>query len=130
MYTFSTGTEAKIATNHGGTLEGEYECVQGNVALDEGLDATFQDDFQYGLFLYNSNQLGVSLKNYKRDIAEDALRDLIAKLPPWNAMDQQVVRDYRSIFTTYGTHVITSTSYGSRLLIVSLGRFPPFDTCS
>lgn len=96
--------------------------VEGDATLDRGVEKMFQDSFQYALFSYEAKQLQVSFDSFKDNVNEGFLRQMVNRLKPFNLRDTNIIRQYRNFFRLIGTHIVTTTTYGSRLSLVSLTR--------
>ena len=107
----------------GGSLEAQYKVVKGGATVDAGVQKQFSDLYQYGIFDFHHTLFNVGFAGgggYQENLAEDRLLSTVHRLPTFNAHDKFVVRAYRDLFSSVGTHVIVGMTYGARLTYVSL----------
>ena len=123
LLTFKDGESASSALKAGGQLEAQYKVVKGDSSVDAGVQRQFSNSNQYGIFDFHRTFFDVSFAGdagYQKNAAEDRLYSAVHRLPKFNAGDKSVVRVYRDLFSSIGTHVIVGMTYGARLTFVSL----------
>lgn len=88
----------------------------------EGLNKSFQQDYQYAVYEYHKPQLRVAFEDWKKDVEWPFLQDYVERQPsPFDPMDAENVRTYRKFFNLLGTHVITGVSFGARMICTVWG---------
>ena len=120
LHVYKDGSSATTDIKIGGSLEGRYEVVTGDASINAGVQKQFSETYQYGLFTFYQNLLNVDFDEYKNNIDEKVMLNLIQGLKHFNQNDPDIVASYRQIFTLLGTHIIIRATFGSRLNMVSL----------
>ncbi|KAL8677443.1 MAG: hypothetical protein Q9186_006129 [Xanthomendoza sp. 1 TL-2023] len=77
------------------------------------------------MLAYNDVLINVKFDSFDEAINEPVLKQRIGRLGKWDDKNMDVVEDYRSLFRTLGSHVITGANYGSRLQLVPFPPSPP-----
>ena len=127
LTTFASGKDLNAALTQKGKLSGTYEFIKGTGELDLAVAASYKEDFQYGTFAFAATEGGARLAGTKAMVNLDVLKE-IATVPSWNERNPIVVRQYRSLFSKYGTHIVTSCQFGYKMTSVShltSHRLPP-----
>ena len=127
LTTFASGKDLNAALTQKGKLSGTYDIIKGTGELDLAVAASYKENFQYGTFAFAATEGGARLAGTKAMVNLDVLRE-IATVPSWNERNPIVVRQYRSLFSKYGTHIVTSCQFGYKMTSVShltSHRLPP-----
>lgn len=87
--------------------------------MDIGISDKFKQSFQYALFGSTADLLQASFRAVRDDVDEAGLLEI---LPPraWDPFELDVIQSYNDFFAYVGSHIITSTRYGSRFNMVRL----------
>ena len=94
-------------------------AVQGDISASYAIKKAFSKDYQYDLFNYNALLLDVKMSNYGRYVDEKFLRRTMDRIPKWDPSKPDVIEQYRSLFSTIGSHIITGVNYGGRVQLVA-----------
>lgn len=119
MRTYASGSEAVQDLKRKGTLGASYHGISGNVDAGFGVYKELNSDHQYSIWTDNRPMYTERIK----EPASYLNRVMIARaksqlFKPWDPNVAEVVSIYYDFFTKYGTHVITSMTYGWRYSLV------------
>lgn len=119
---YHTGTEAFSAFQADAGLTAKYMAVSGSVSVGASINKMFSTEYSYAFFTYNANLINVFFKNWADYVAEKGLKKRLQNLGKFDASypDLAVIRRWKSFFKAFGTHVITSCTYGARFQLVSV----------
>lgn len=98
--------------------------ITGDAALKASIKASFSNDYQYLFFSHYAESLQVKFGGWQSTINERALRGWVDRVGRWDPTNKDTVEDYRSVFETIGTHIITGATFGARLQLVILSLLP------
>ena len=125
LETFVNGTTAADRISSDDSLGASYKAVKGTVSLAGTIKHSLDDSHAWGFYAYNFDVLSAYIEDYVSALDEDAILCAVQDLPPWPSdqlPDQDTINKYRDYFQSAGTHIITGTSFGSRLELVSSTR--------
>ena len=94
-------------------------AVSGDVSASYAVRKTFQHNYQYGLFAYNEILIRVAFEDFIPAVDENLLLQRMSRIDKFDSQDTEIIRQYKSLFSTIGTHIITGANYGGRLQLVS-----------
>ncbi|KAL8808108.1 MAG: hypothetical protein Q9200_004411 [Gallowayella weberi] len=112
---YASGEEAYKAISGDSSVAARYLAVTGGVSAGYAVQKSFQKNRQYGMLAYNDVLINVKFDSIASAINEGLLRQRIDRIGKWNPNNLDLVEDYRTLFRTLGSHVITGANYGSRL---------------
>lgn len=112
---YETGEDAAHSLTVDGHLAANYLAIEGDVSAGYAIRKTFQKAYQYSLFSFNQHMIIVKLEDYQKRVNEPLLKRRMSRIAPFNPRSAAIVRQYRSLFATLGSHIITSVDYGSRM---------------
>ena len=119
--TYRSGSEAFSAFQADASLSIRYLCVSGGASASYATEKTLRRENQHAFYSFNADLYAANLRDYIDSINETALKRGIASLPtPFNGNDQTHAKKYRDFFGSFGTHVITYSTYGARCQLVRL----------
>lgn len=94
-------------------------AVAGDASAGYAIRKTFQKSYQYALFNYGQQLLRVSFEDYAPLVNEPLLKMRMSRIEKFDPRKPAIIRQYRSLFSTLGSHIITAMNYGGRLQLVS-----------
>lgn len=115
---FESGTEAASEFSAKMSVSAEFNCVSGSAGLSYAATSSFSSKRSYFLYSYTQKVLNVFLKDWGDRIADKVLQKALQDLPRWKENDRKLEDEYRSLFSRFGSHIITTASYGSKLSLV------------
>ena len=118
--TYRTGTEATTSFQADSSLSVRYHAVSAGASASYATSKSFRSDQQFAMYSFNMIHYGASLRNYFGFFNETALLNW---LPDLRAPFPQVpgdgdLKNYRSFFEAFGSHIITGATYGARFQLV------------
>lgn len=119
MRTYASGSEAVQDLKGKGSLGASYQGISGNVDAGFGVYKELNSDHQYSIWTDNRPTYTERLKepaSYLNPVMIARAKSELLK--PWDPNDAEVISTYYDFFTNYGTHVITSLTYGWRYSLV------------
>ena len=116
---FASGEDAARAIGLDSSLAARYMAVSGGVSASYAVKKTFQKNYQYGLFAYNQVLIHVELEDFAAAVDENLLLQRLSRIDKFDTQKTESIQQYRSLFSTIGTHIITGANYGGRLQLVS-----------
>ncbi|KAF2277724.1 uncharacterized protein EI97DRAFT_415284 [Westerdykella ornata] len=115
---FDSGTQAASSITADASLSAKYMAVTVGVSANYSISKMFQGFYSYALFSYNQNLIQASIDSWADNIHEDNLKKRLSTLPTWDPTNDDTVGRYKRFFRSFGTHIITGTSYGGRFQLV------------
>lgn len=115
---YKGGEQAAHDLSLDSSLAGSYMAVQGDISASYAIRKAFSKSYQYDLFNYNALLLDVKMSNYAHFVDEKFLSRTMDRIPKWNPSKPDVIEQYRSLFSTIGSHIITGVNYGGRIQLV------------
>lgn len=94
-------------------------AIGGDISANYAIQKTFQKQYQYAMFAFNQVLLEVGFDDYAKTVDEVLLLRRLRRMDPFDPRKPGVIQQYRSLFATIGTHIITGANYGGRLQLVS-----------
>jgi len=116
---YKGGEQAAHDLSLDSSLSGSYMAVQGDISASYAIKKAFSKSYQYDLFSYNALLLDVKVSNYGHYVDEKFLSRTMDRIPKWDPRKPDIIEQYRSLFSTIGSHIITGVDYGGRLQLVS-----------
>ncbi len=116
---YKGGEQAAHDLSLDSSLAGSYMAVQGDISASYAIRKAFSKSYQYDLFNYNALLLDVKVSNYGHYVEEKFLSRTMDRIPKWDPRKPDVIEQYRSLFSTIGSHIITGVNYGGRIQLVS-----------
>lgn len=117
---YSSGTEASEEFQLDASASINYLAFSGSASASYATEKTFKQEFQFAFYSFNADTYMAKLRNYGSLLNEKDLKKRVKQLPqPFNGNDDLHVKKWREFFSTFGTHVIISCSYGARCQLVS-----------
>ncbi|EEP80471.1 predicted protein [Uncinocarpus reesii 1704] len=98
---YTNGSVAASNLEADASLSGQYLAVSAGASANYSISKTFHSSYQYFMFNFRQVLLEVGLENF----AENQYQ---------RACMAHVVKTYKTFFGTFGSHVVTGTTYGSR----------------
>jgi hypothetical protein len=99
-------------------------AVSGDVSASYAVRKTFQHNYQYGLFAYNQVLIHVELEDFAAAVDENLLLHRLSRIDKFDSQKTEIIQQFKSLFSTIGTHIITGANYGGRLQLVSFTLSP------
>ena len=121
---FASGEDAARAIGVDSDLAAKYMAVSGGVSASYAVKKTFQKNYQYGLFAYNEILIHVELEDFAAAVDENLQLQRKRRIDKFDSQKTEIIQQYKSLFSTMGTHIITAANYGGRLQLVSLVLLP------
>jgi len=90
-------------------------------SIEESVERQFSTSSQYFLFFYKQQKFQAGFKNWDKWIDNQALREYLEHLPPWDPTSRDTVKTYIENFQDGGTHMILGSVNGARFFLV---KFP------
>ncbi|KAL8951509.1 MAG: hypothetical protein Q9222_002512 [Ikaeria aurantiellina] len=112
--TFQSGDAAFEAIGTGSDLNARYYAVSGRASAAYAVRKTLQRSYQYLMMAQNNIDVNVHFIDYDTAINEPVLRRGLDRIERFNPDDADVVEQYRTLFATIGSHIITGINYGGR----------------
>ncbi|KAL8709006.1 MAG: hypothetical protein Q9220_006215 [cf. Caloplaca sp. 1 TL-2023] len=112
--TFKSGDEAFQAIGTGSDLNARYYAVSGGASAAYAVRKTLQRSYQYLMMAHNNIDVNVHFIDYDTAINEAMLRRRLDRIERFDPTNADVVEQYRSLFATIGSHIITGMNYGGR----------------
>ena len=120
--TFRSGNDALSAFRTNSTFATRYQALSSGPSASSALSRTFLGDDQFAFYSFNMTTYKASLRGYVDFLNEHGLKRWLAELAspfPENP-GEDVLRNYKAFFNAFGSHAITSTTYGARFQLVSV----------
>jgi len=117
--TYSDGTTAASSIEGNASLSAKYMAVSGDVSASYSISKMFEASYSYALFSYNQSLLQVSFEDWGSKINQSAIKTRLNNIPKFNPQNDDVVGQYKRLFKTLGSHIITGANYGGRFQLVS-----------
>jgi len=118
--TYNSGKEASSAFLVDVSLGARYMAFSGSVSTSYSVEKTFRKDDQFALYAFNASLYGAGLRNYADLLNQKALENRLLEMPHPFSDKPDTIREYRSFFASFGSHVIINSSYGMRFQLVRL----------
>ncbi|KAL8671944.1 MAG: hypothetical protein Q9168_003570 [Polycauliona sp. 1 TL-2023] len=114
--TFTSGTQAYQALNGDASLYARYYAVSGGLSASYAIQKSLQKSYQYLMKAHNNVQVVVHFVDYSDAINEEMLKRQLDRIAPFDPTkpDADNIEQYRSLFATLGSHIITGVTYGDR----------------
>ena len=93
--------------------------VSGSASTNYAIKKMFHSSYQYALFNYNETLLQIRFADIRSAINETVIKGRLEQLATFDSSKNDIVADYKKLFKTLGTHVITGASYGGRFQLVN-----------
>ena len=123
--TYKNGAEATNAFLADANLSARYMAFSRSASASYSVEKTFRREEQFALYAFNASFYNAALRNYIDLLNTTALVNRLSTLPQPFKSDEATLREYKSFFTSFGSHIITNTGYGARFQLVC-GCFTPF----
>ncbi|KAL8845789.1 MAG: hypothetical protein Q9221_009074 [Calogaya cf. arnoldii] len=78
------------------------------------LKKSFQRNYQYVMMVHNNIQVFVRFVEYDQAINVELLNRRLDLIDPFDSTNTDIVEQYRTLFGTIGSHIITGLDYGDR----------------
>ncbi len=92
--------------------------VSGGVSASYAVQKTFQKTFQYYMMVHNQMLVQAGFEDYGSAINEPMLKARLSRIPEFDPRSLSTVEQYKSLFATLGSHIITGVNYGGRFQLV------------
>ena len=102
-------------------MGGSYRCVKGDISVSASLKKQLDDSHAWSFYAYVFDVVSIDIDEYVPALNIKGLKCALLDLPKWNTgtiPDEDTIKRYRDLFSTTGTHIITSVNFGSRLELV------------
>ncbi|KAL8919688.1 MAG: hypothetical protein Q9208_006641 [Pyrenodesmia sp. 3 TL-2023] len=113
-YSFKSGDDAAYAIGVDSSLAANYLSVSGGLAASYAVQKTFQKTFQYYMMVHNQMLVSAGFEDYGSAVDELMLKARLSRIPRFDPYTLSIVEQYKSLFATLGTHIITGVNYGGR----------------
>ncbi|KAL8898550.1 MAG: hypothetical protein Q9207_006640 [Kuettlingeria erythrocarpa] len=113
-YSFRSGDDAAYAIGVDTDLAANYMSVSGGVSASYAVQKTFQKTFQYYMMVHNQMLVQAGFEDYGSAINEPMLKARLSRIPEFDPRSLSTVEQYKSLFATLGSHIITGVNYGGR----------------
>ena len=120
---YRSGNQAVMALQNDMSLTSSFLAVSLNASASSSVRRCFQETSQYALYSHNSVHYSISLRDYDDHLNERNLKRSITTLSRPFSPSVEIINQYKYFFATFGSHIITSATYGSRLQIVRVHWF-------
>ncbi|KAL8882062.1 MAG: hypothetical protein Q9192_007655 [Flavoplaca navasiana] len=111
---FKSGDEAYQAMSGDTDVNARYYAVSGGVSAAYAVKKSLQRNYQYLMMAHNNIGVNVRFVEFDKAINEPMLRRRLDRIPKFDANNQDTVEQYRILFSTIGSHIITGLNYGDR----------------
>ncbi|KAI4193184.1 MAG: hypothetical protein LQ350_008433 [Teloschistes chrysophthalmus] len=115
---FKSGDKAASSIAIDASLAANYMAIGGDISANYAIQKTFQKQYQYAMFAFNQVLLEVGFDDYAKTVDEVLLLRRLRRMDPFDPRKPGVIQQYRSLFATIGTHIITGANYGGRLQLL------------
>lgn len=119
---FRSGNQVVTALQNDISLSSSFLAVSLNASASNSVRRCFQETSQCALYSHNSAHYTISLRDYDDHLNERNLKRSITTLPRLFSPNVEIISRYKYFFATFGSHIITSATYGSRLQIVRVAN--------
>ncbi|KAL8830710.1 MAG: hypothetical protein Q9170_005617, partial [Blastenia crenularia] len=109
---FKSGDEAFQAIGVGSELNARYYAVSGGASAAYAVRKTLQRNYQYLMMAHNNIDVNVHFIDYESAINEAMLRRRLDRIDRFDPNKVDVIEQYRVLFATIGSHIITGMNYG------------------
>lgn len=119
MRTYATGSEAVDDLKGKSTLGASYQGLSVNLDAGYGVYKELNSNHQYSIWTDNRPTYTERIKHPASHLNPAMIaRAKSELLKPWDPDDAKVISSYFDFFNNYGTHIITSMTYGWRYSLV------------
>ncbi|KAI4253238.1 MAG: hypothetical protein L6R42_007665, partial [Xanthoria sp. 1 TBL-2021] len=95
-------------------VEARYNAVTGGASAAYALQKSLQRNYQYLMMVHNNIGVNVHFVDFDTAINEPLLRRRLDRIDPFNPNKPDIIEQYRTLFATIGSHIITGMNYGDR----------------
>lgn len=119
MRSYASGSEAVEDLKGKSTLGASYQGLSGSLDAGFGVYKEMNSDHQYSIWTDNRPTYTERIKQPASYLNPAMIARAKSELVrPWDPNDADVISAYYNFFINYGTHVITSMTYGWRYSLV------------
>ncbi|CAL8582343.1 hypothetical protein XPA_008010 [Xanthoria parietina] len=111
---FKNGDDAFQAISGNTDVEARYYAVTGGATAAYAVKKSLQRNYQYLRMVHNNGVVNVHFVDYDTAINEAMLRRRLDRIDKFNPQNQDTIEQYRSLFASIGSHIITGLNYGDR----------------
>lgn len=101
-------------------MEARYYAVSGGATAAYAVKKSLQRNYQYLMMVHNNVAVNVHFVDYDTAINEAMLRRGLDRIDQFDPQNKDTIEQYRSLFATIGSHIITGLNYGDRFQLVRL----------
>ena len=101
-------------------MNARYYAVTGGATAAYAVKKSLQRNYQYLMIVHNNVVVNVHFVDYDTAINEAMLRRRLDRIAKFDPQNQDTIEQYRSLFATIGSHIITGLNYGDRFQLVRL----------
>ena len=121
LKTFDNGSQAAERIAESDLVGGSYKSVKGSVSSSASLKKQFDDKHSWAFYAYVFDVVSIDIDEYLPSLNVEGLKCALNSLPKWDTgtiPEEDTIKEYRDLFATSGTHIITAVNFGSRLELV------------
>ncbi|KAI4229419.1 MAG: hypothetical protein L6R36_000873 [Xanthoria steineri] len=111
---FKSGDDAFQAISGNTDVEARYYAVSGGATAAYAVKKSLQRNYQYLMMVHNNVAVNVHFVDYDTAINEAMLRRGLDRIDQFDPQNKDTIEQYRSLFATIGSHIITGLNYGDR----------------